>query len=49
MVYIGVVTFRTLGGQYGPNQHDGISAAVIYWYFVVAVFAVIWIAVYIAK
>jgi heme/copper-type cytochrome/quinol oxidase subunit 3 len=49
MVYIGIVTFRTLGGQYGPNQHDAVSGAVLYWYFVVAVFAVIWIAVYIAK
>lgn len=49
MIYLGVVTFRALGGQYGPHQHDGVSGAVIYWYFVVAVYAVIWIAVYVTK
>jgi cytochrome c oxidase subunit 3 len=49
MVYLAVVMFRVLGGQYGPNQHDAVSGAVLYWYFMVAVYAVIWIAVYVTK
>jgi heme/copper-type cytochrome/quinol oxidase subunit 3 len=49
MVYLAVVTFRTLGGQYGPNQHDAVTGAAIYWYLTVAIFAVLWIAVYITK
>jgi cytochrome c oxidase subunit 3 len=48
-VYLAAVTFRTLGGQYGPHQHDGIVGAAIYWYVMVAVYAVIWIAVYVTK
>ena len=49
MVYLTVVTFRALGGQYGPHQHDSVTGAAIYWYVMVAIFAVIWIAVYITK
>jgi cytochrome c oxidase subunit 3 len=49
MVYLFVVSFRTLGGQYGPHQHDSVTGAAIYWYVMVAIFAVIWIAVYITK
>lgn len=49
MVYLAVITFRTLGGQYGPHQHDAVTGAAIYWYVMVAIFAVIWIAVYITK
>jgi cytochrome c oxidase subunit III len=49
MVYLAVVTFRTLGGQYGPHQHDAVTGAAIYWYVMVAVFAVIWLAVYVTK
>ena len=49
MAYLSVVTFRALGGQYGPHQHDSVTGAAIYWYVMVAIFAVIWIAVYITK
>jgi cytochrome c oxidase subunit III len=49
MVYLAVVTFRTLGGQYGPHQHDAVTGAAIYWYVMVAIFAVIWLAVYVTK
>jgi cytochrome c oxidase subunit 3 len=49
MAYLLVVTFRTLGGQYGPHQHGGIAGATLYWYVMVAVFAVIWYAIYITK
>jgi len=49
MAYLAVVTFRTLGGQYGPHQHDAVTGAVIYWYVMAAIFAVIWLAVYVTK
>jgi heme/copper-type cytochrome/quinol oxidase subunit 3 len=49
MAYLGVVTFRAMGGQYGPHQHDSVTGAAIYWYLTVAIFFVIWIAVYITK
>lgn len=49
MAYLGVVAFRALGGQYGPHQHDAVTGVAIYWYVMVAVFAVIWLAVYVTK
>ncbi len=49
MVYLTVITFRTLGGQYGPHQHGGVAGAAMFWYVTVIVFAVIWYAVYITK
>jgi heme/copper-type cytochrome/quinol oxidase subunit 3 len=49
MVYLGVVAFRALGGQYGPHQHDAVTGVAIYWYVMVAIFAVIWLAVYVTK
>lgn len=48
-LYLAVVAFRTLGGQYGPHQHDAVSGATIYWYVMVALYAIIWIGLYITK
>lgn len=49
MVFVGVTAFRALGGQFTPSQHDAVSAAALYWYVMVAVYAFIWIAIYIHK
>jgi heme/copper-type cytochrome/quinol oxidase subunit 3 len=49
MVFIALMAFRALGGQFSSRQPDGISAAAVYWYACVAVYAVVWIAVYIMK
>lgn len=48
-VYLAVVLFRTLGGQYGPHQHDAVTGVTIYWYVMVAIYAVIWIGLYVTK
>jgi cytochrome c oxidase subunit 3 len=49
MVFLGLMAFRALGGQFTSRQHDGISAAALAWHAMVAVYFVIWIAVYITK
>lgn len=49
LVFIFLMTVRTLFGQYDSRQADGIHAAAFFWYSVVAVYSVIWIAIYIAK
>lgn len=49
MAFVGVAAFRALGGQFTPSQHDAVSAAALYWYVMVGVYAVIWIAIYIHK
>jgi heme/copper-type cytochrome/quinol oxidase subunit 3 len=49
MVFIIFVGFRALGGQYSSRNADGIAAAAVFWDAMVAVYAVVWIAVYIMK
>ena len=41
--------FRTLGGQFSSRQPDGIAAAAVFWYACVALYVVVWFAVYIMK
>lgn len=49
LLFILLMTFRALGGQFSSRQPDGISAAAIFWYAAVALYAVIWFAVYVQK
>jgi heme/copper-type cytochrome/quinol oxidase subunit 3 len=49
VVYIALMGFRALAGQFSSRQPDGISAAAVYWYVCVATYAVVWIAVYVMK
>jgi heme/copper-type cytochrome/quinol oxidase subunit 3 len=49
MVFLVFVGFRALGGQYSSRNPDGIAAAAVFWDSMVAVYVVVWIAVYIMK
>ncbi len=49
MVFIALVGFRALAGQYSSGQTDGVVAASIYWYTLVFIYFIIWIGVFIAK
>ena len=49
MIFIALMAFRALGGQFSSRQPDGIAAAAVFWYASVAVYAVVWVAVYIMK
>lgn len=49
MVFVVFVAFRALGGQYSSRNPDGVSAAAVFWDAMVAVYAVIWIGVYVMK
>ena len=49
MIYVALMAFRALGGQYTSRQHDGISAAALFWHATVLVYAVVWYAIYITK
>lgn len=44
-----VMAFKTLGGQYSSTNPDGLSALALLWHAAVALYAVIWIAVYVMK
>ncbi|MDG2301026.1 MAG: cytochrome c oxidase subunit 3 [Acidimicrobiales bacterium] len=49
MIFVALMGFRALAGQYSSRQTDGIVAASLYWYSLVFVYFIIWIAVFIAK
>jgi heme/copper-type cytochrome/quinol oxidase subunit 3 len=49
MVMAVVVVFRSLGGRYSSKRHEGISALALYWHFLTAVFAAVWLVVYVVK
>jgi len=49
LIFIVLMGFRVLGGQYSSRQPDGIGAAAVFWYAAVALYVVIWFAVYVQK
>jgi heme/copper-type cytochrome/quinol oxidase subunit 3 len=49
LVFAALMTFRTLGGNYAGRDHDGILAASLFWYATVAVYAVMWYAIFVNK
>lgn len=49
VVFIGLMAFRTLGGQYSGRDQEGLVALLIYWYVTVAVFAAIWFTIFVTK
>ena len=49
MIYLVVMGFRTLGGQYNKKDVEGLYAAALFWYVTVGVYLVIWYTIYITK
>lgn len=49
MAFVGLMAFRALGGQFTSRQHDGISAAALFWHATVLVYAIVWFAIYVTK
>jgi len=49
LLFLVLMGFRTLGGQNSSRQPDGIGAVAVFWYATVALYAVIWFAVYVQK
>ncbi|MGB3411898.1 MAG: cytochrome c oxidase subunit 3 [Microthrixaceae bacterium] len=49
LIFMVLMGFRTLAGQYSSRLPDGIGAAAIVWYAGIALYAIIWFAVYVQK
>ena len=49
MLFVGLMAFRALGGQYSGRDREGIVAAAMYWHVTVLVFAVIWFTIFVTK
>lgn len=49
MLFIALMAFRALAGGFDARQHDGITAAAVFWYAVVLAYVLIWITIYVTK
>ncbi|WP_208027517.1 cytochrome c oxidase subunit 3 [Rhabdothermincola sediminis] len=49
MIFTAVMAFRALGGRETSRQHDGVSAAALFWHAMVVAYAILWYAIYITK
>ncbi|MFN8050067.1 MAG: cytochrome c oxidase subunit 3 [Acidimicrobiales bacterium] len=49
LAYIVLMGIRALGGQYSSRLPDGVSSAALFWHVSVALYSVLWLAVYIMK
>ncbi|MSO87934.1 MAG: hypothetical protein EXQ71_10530 [Acidimicrobiia bacterium] len=49
MMFIAVMGFQALGGQLTGRDAEGMSAAALYWFAIIAVYVVIWYGIYITK
>ncbi|HET9443578.1 MAG TPA: cytochrome c oxidase subunit 3 [Acidimicrobiales bacterium] len=49
LIFLTLMLLRSLGGQFTGRDVEGLSAAALYWYVTVALFAVIWYGILIVK
>ena len=49
MIFLVLMAFRALVGQLTSRQHDGISAAAIFWHATALVYLFIWFCIYVTK
>lgn len=49
IIFVGLMAFRTLGGQYSAHDHEGLQAAALYWYVTCAVYTAIWYGIFVTK
>ena len=49
ILYLAVVTLRALGGNFSSRNTDAVSSAALFWHVNVALYSVLWLAVYIMK
>jgi cytochrome c oxidase subunit 3 len=49
LIFFLLMTFRSLGGQFSSRDREGVAAAALFWHVTVALYLVIWYAVYITK
>jgi len=49
LAFVILMAFRALGGQFSSRHPDGISAAALFWHVNLALYSVVWYAVYVTK
>ena len=48
-IFLVVMLIRSLGGSFSRRYPDGVSALALFWHVTVAMYAVVWFAVYVSK
>ena len=46
MGFLALMSFRALAGEYSARNHEGLTAAALFWHASVVAYAVIWAAIY---
>ncbi|NNE72147.1 MAG: hypothetical protein HKN26_00620 [Acidimicrobiales bacterium] len=49
VIFVGIMAFRSLTGQYSSHNADGIIAAAMVWLLMVGVYSAIWYIIYVTK
>ena len=49
MGFAAVMALRTLGGEYSAKDYEGVLCSALFWTMVVALYGVLWYAIYITK
>lgn len=49
MAYAAIMALRTLGGEYSAKDYEGVLSSAVFWTVVVALYGVMWYAIYITK
>jgi heme/copper-type cytochrome/quinol oxidase subunit 3 len=49
LLFVAVTAVRALGGSFSSRNSDAVSATALFWHATVALYGVIWLAVYIMK
>ena len=49
LIFLALMGVRSLGGQFTGHDAEGLSAAALYWYVTVGVYAVLWYAILVVK
>jgi heme/copper-type cytochrome/quinol oxidase subunit 3 len=49
LVFVALMAFRTLGGQYSARDREGVVAATVFWWVAALTYAAVWYAIYVTK
>ena len=49
LIFIALMAFRALGGQFTGRDREGVASAAMFWYVTIAVYAVVWYSIFIVK
>lgn len=49
LIFISLMAFRALGGQFTGRDREGVASAAMFWYVTIAAYVVVWYSIFITK